>query len=241
MMDYPSLFRRVLFVILTSGWVFLLLSLGSFHATDWPSHAVWPYPAVQNLCGSAGSFVAYYTFFALGQGIFPALFFSGICIALRLFGNRISDVMLRVIGMLLLSIAFAAADHLIKPGSSAGLPEGNGGILGIGAAGFLRSHCNNILTSLILACTSLVGLLLAADDLVVRAPNFIGSAITNVKAKTPQIRFNFIPMPKLPALPGFVTKDALRSPDGSGGGPVPLIRPDMEQEKRPVLLKDVTA
>ena len=37
-------------------WAFLLLSLGSFHPTDWPSHQVFPYHPVQNLCGSAGSF-----------------------------------------------------------------------------------------------------------------------------------------------------------------------------------------
>src|SRR5205814_5597383 len=103
-MDHPSMLRRVVFVLLCGAWLFLLLSLGSFHATDWPSHAVYPYPAaVQNVMGHAGAFVAYYLYFIMGQGVFPLLFFSGVCIALCLYGNRISDLWLRLIGLGLLA------------------------------------------------------------------------------------------------------------------------------------------
>jgi S-DNA-T family DNA segregation ATPase FtsK/SpoIIIE len=208
-MHHPNTWRRILFIIFASAWVFVLLSLGSFHSTDWPSHSVYPYQAVQNLCGNAGAFIAYWTFATLGQGVFPILFFSGICIGLYLFGNRVSDVWLRTIGIALLSIAFASAIHLIRPGSPDALPEGTGGLIGIGASGFLRAHCNTLVTSLILACAFLVGLLLAADDLVVRVPEFVGSAISTVKQNTPQMRFSFPQLPKLPALPRFVTRDAV--------------------------------
>ena len=90
-MHHPNTWPRILFVVFTCAWLFVLLSLGSFHPTDWPSHAVYPYQPVQNLCGNAGAFIAYWTFLILGQGIFPILFFSGICISLYLFGNRVSD------------------------------------------------------------------------------------------------------------------------------------------------------
>ena len=201
--------RRILFVIFACAWVFILLALGSFHSTDWPSHAVFPYQPIQNLCGNAGAFVAYWTFLILGQGIFPILFFSGICIALYLFDNRVSDVWLRTIGMALLSIAFASAIHLIRPGAADALPEGTGGLIGIGTSGFLRAHCNGLVTSMILACAFLVGLLLAADDLVVRVPEFVGAAISTVKSRTPTMRFSFPQLPKLPSLPRFVTRDAV--------------------------------
>ena len=207
-MHHPNTWRRVLFVIFGCAWVFVLLALGSFHTTDWPSHSVFPYQPVQNLCGNAGAFIAYWTFLVLGQGIFPILFFTGICIALSLFGNRVSDVWLRIIGVALLSVAFASAIHLIRPGSTDTLPEGTGGLVGIGMSGFLRSHCNGLTTSLILACCFLVGLLLAADDLVVRVPGLVGSAISNVKLRTPQMKFSFPQLPKLPSLPKFVTRDA---------------------------------
>jgi S-DNA-T family DNA segregation ATPase FtsK/SpoIIIE len=189
-MDHPSMLRRVVFVLLCGVWLFLLLSLGSFHATDWPSHAVYPYPAVQNVMGHAGAFVAYYLYFILGQGVFPVLFFSGVCIALCLYGNRISDLWLRLIGLGLLAVAFAAVVYLVKPGTRSGLPEGNGGILGIGAASFLRLHCSGMLTGLILVCSLLVGLLLCADDLVVRAPGVIGKTIQHVRHKAPVITGN---------------------------------------------------
>jgi DNA segregation ATPase FtsK/SpoIIIE, S-DNA-T family len=223
--------RRVVFVLLCGAWLFVLLSLGSFHATDWPSHAVYPYPPVQNVCGYPGAFIAYFAYFVLGQGVYPVLFFSGVCVALNLFGNRIGDLWLRIIGLGLLAAAFAAVVHLVKPGSRLGLPEGNGGILGIGAASFLRSHCNAVLTCLILVCTFLVGLLLCADDLVVRAPAYIGKTIQTVKQTTPSlgtIKFRFPALPKLPALPKFVTRDAAEEPGTkpAGNAPARLITTD---------------
>jgi S-DNA-T family DNA segregation ATPase FtsK/SpoIIIE len=217
-------------------WVFVLLSLGSFHATDWPSHAVYPYPATQNLCGNAGAAIAYWTFYVLGQGVFPVLFFSGICIALWLFGNRVSDVWLRTVGIALLSVAFASAVHLIRPGAANSLPEGTGGLIGIGTAGFLHSHCNALVTSLILACAFLVGLLLAADDLVVRVPGFVGSAISTVRERTPQMKFSFPQLPKLPALPRFVTRDAVSEEAPSG---VKAVKASVISSKTKQLEQDV--
>src|SRR3954453_22412054 len=231
-MDHPSLIRRVCFVLLSGAWLFLLLSLGSFHATDWPSHAVFPYPPIQNVMGAPGAFVAYYMYLTMGQGIFPVLFFTGVCVALYTYGGRISDLWLRSIGLVLLAVAFAAVSHLVKPGSAAGLPEGNGGILGIGAAAFLRSHCSGLLPALILICTFLVGLLLCADDLVVRAPAMIGRTIQTVRDRAPaikanirQINWNAVPLPKLPALPRFVTKDAAAQA-GAKSGPIERITTD---------------
>src|SRR5258708_10170945 len=107
-MHQPDTWRRILFVVFACVWIFVLLALGSFHPTDWPSHAVYPYQPVQNLCGSAGAFVAYHTFCVLGQGIFPILFFSGICITLYLFGNPAIDVWMPLIGMALLAICFSS-------------------------------------------------------------------------------------------------------------------------------------
>src|SRR5580765_172495 len=93
-MERSNVIRPVVLFLAVAAWAFLLLSLGSFHSTDWPSHTVYPWPATQNLCGSVGAFVAYYCFFAIGQGIFPVLFFSGVMLALVLFKNRVSDVWL---------------------------------------------------------------------------------------------------------------------------------------------------
>ncbi len=209
-MQRTKIIRQTLLFLAIAGWVFMLLALGSFHTSDWPSHQVFPYPPIQNLCGSVGAYIAYNCFLALGQGVFPILFFSGVCLALVLFKNRVGDLWLRAIGLLLLSIAFAAVFHHFRPGSAGAFPEGHGGIVGIGTSTWLQAHFNTVGTRLILLTAMLVGLLLAADDLVLRTPGMVGQAIVHVKQHAPNINWKFPPLPKLPSLPRFVTRDSLR-------------------------------
>jgi DNA segregation ATPase FtsK/SpoIIIE, S-DNA-T family len=208
-MERSTSTRGVLLFLASGAWVFLLISLGSFHYTDWPSHSVYPYGPIQNLCGSVGACIAYYTFVTIGQGAFPVMFFSGVCLVLLMCNSRIGDWWMRGVGLLLLTIAFAAAVHHFKPGSYDSFPEGRGGIVGISTATVLQHYFSTVGTRLILLTTALVGLLLTADDLVLRAPGVVSSAYVVVKDKAPQIKWNFVPMPKLPALPKFVTKDAI--------------------------------
>src|SRR5947207_4497261 len=207
-MHRSNIIKQTLLFLACGAWLFCLLSLASFHVTDWPSHAIYPWPVIQNLCGSVGAWCAYYSFLALGQGAFLIVFFTGVCLAIMLFDNRVGDLWLRTIGLLMLSVAFAAAVHHFRPGSNSSFPEGYGGILGIGIASFLKAHFNNVGTTLVLLTSALIGLLLTADDLVLRAPGVVGGAITEVKQRTPQIKFSFPSLPKLPSLPRFVTRDA---------------------------------
>jgi S-DNA-T family DNA segregation ATPase FtsK/SpoIIIE len=202
-----NLLRTVSLYVAIGGWIFLLLSLGSFHATDWPSHAVDPSPPTRNLCGVAGAVVAYYLYLFIGQGVFPILFFTGVCVVLTSFRNTIGDLWMRAIGLLLLSVAFASAVHHFQPGSFNGFPEGQGGIIGISSAHFLQRYFNTAGTRLILATTMLVGLLLAADDLVLQTPAMVGAAIESAKKHRPNINWNFVHIPRLPSLPRFVTRD----------------------------------
>src|SRR5262245_18663771 len=155
-MQRSNIIQTTLLFLACGAWVFFLLALASFHATDWPSHAVYPWPATQNLCGSVGAWCAYYSFLVLGQGAFLILFFTGVCLAMVLFDNRVGDLWLRGIVLAMLSIAFAAAVHRIRPGSSTSLPEGYGGILGIGTSSFLKSHFNTVGAILILLTAALV-------------------------------------------------------------------------------------
>jgi DNA segregation ATPase FtsK/SpoIIIE, S-DNA-T family len=204
-MQRSHLPRNTLLFLGGGMWLFLLLSLASFHATDWPSHAVFPHPATANLCGSAGAYVAYWSFFAVGQGVFPVLFFTGVCLVLLAFQSRIGDLWMRAIGLMLLTVAFAAAVHHFTPGSATGLPEGQGGVVGISTANYLQAHFNTVGTRLVLLVSMLIGLLLAADDLVLRTPGVVSYAYTSVRSVTP--RFNMpsfaIAMPRLPSLPWF--------------------------------------
>jgi S-DNA-T family DNA segregation ATPase FtsK/SpoIIIE len=218
-MERTNLLRQTTLALGFGAWVFLLISLASFHPTDRPSHDVYPYPPTQNLCGTVGAYIAYYSFLAIGQGVFPVLFFTGICLALLACRSRLSDPWLRGIGLSLLTIAFAAAIHHLQPGSFNGFPEGHGGIVGIGTASFLQAHFNTVGTRLILLTAMLIGLLLAADDLVLRTPGFVAVAVANVREhadqfaphvqKLKRFKFNFPALPKMPSLPNFRTKDGI--------------------------------
>ncbi|HZK81238.1 MAG TPA: DNA translocase FtsK 4TM domain-containing protein, partial [Humisphaera sp.] len=221
-MDRETLPRNVTLFLLCSIWAFMLLALGSFHPTDWPSHAIDPNPPTQNLCGNAGALIAYYSFLAVGQGVFPILFFTGVCLALFIYHGKVGDLWMRAVGLALLATAFAALVNHFKAGSYDGLPEGQGGILGIGAAHFLNHYFSVWGTRLILVATLLVGLLLAADELVLRAPGVVGNAIVMAKAKAPEINWNFVAIPKLPALPRFVTRESVTA---KGAKPLPILKP----------------
>ncbi|HEY7090231.1 MAG TPA: DNA translocase FtsK [Tepidisphaeraceae bacterium] len=210
-MQRTKIIHQSLLFLAVGTWVFMLFALGSFHTSDWPSHQVYPYPPIQNLCGAVGAYVSYYCFLALGQGVFPILFFTGVCLALVVFQNEVGDLWLRAVGLLVLSIAFAAVIHHFRPGSAAAFPEGHGGIVGIGTSTWLQAHFNIWGTRLILATAMMIGLLLVADELVLRTPGVVTTALVHVKQRAPQINFRIAPLPKLPSLPKFVTKDTLKA------------------------------
>src|SRR5581483_1890678 len=98
---------------------------------------------------------------------------------------------------------------------------------------FLKMHFSSVGTMLILLTAMLVGLLLAADDLVLRAPGAVSAAITEVRERTPQlgIKFSFPEMPKLPSLPSFRTRDSIQP------GARSAATDDDEPLKPPVLLE----
>jgi hypothetical protein len=173
--------RNILLFLAVAAWVFLFLALGSFHATDWPSHAVYPYQPIQNLCGSVGSFVAYWMFVVLGQGVYPLLFFSGACLAALILRNQVTDIWLRLAGLVILCTAVSAFVHHFAPGSSGGLPEGQGGFVGISTAAFLQAHFSTVGTRLVLLTAIIVGLLLAADDLLLHTPAMVAAAAATVR------------------------------------------------------------
>lgn len=226
-MQRTKIIRQSLLFLALAGWVFLLLALGSFHTSDWPSHQVYPYPPIQNLCGAVGSWMAYQCFLALGQGVFPILFFTGVCLALVMFKNRVGDLWLRAIGLLLLSVAFAAVIHHFKPGSPGAFPEGHGGIVGIATSTWLQTHFNTVGTRLMLLTAMMIGLLLAADDLVLRTPGAVSGVIAHVRQHAPQFNINWkiAPLPKLPSLPRFITKDAISATSALAQGPAVTKKP----------------
>ena len=189
-----TLIRWVVICVAGGAWCFLMLAIASFDNTDWPSHSVAPYPPIHNLCGPAGALLAYGLFLIVGQGAFPILFFLGVLVVLFIAHNRITDPWLRACGILLLTVAFAATVHHFEPGSANGFPEGQGGLLGISAASYLQAHFGVAGTRVTLLTAMLLGLLLAADDLVMKAPAYAGAVFSTARAATANFE---LPKPKL--------------------------------------------
>jgi S-DNA-T family DNA segregation ATPase FtsK/SpoIIIE len=175
-MERKDVCRRVGLFLAIGLWFFFFVALASFRYDDWPSHRAFPHDSVQNLCGPVGAALAYGCYVLIGQGIFLILFFAGLCLAIWVSKSKITDLWLRAVGLVLLTVAFAATVHAIHPGGG-GFPEGNGGLLGIKTSYFLQAHFNKVGALILLAMSFTVGLVLAADDLVLRVPGVVGQAI----------------------------------------------------------------
>ena len=202
----PHLVRWSLTLLAVAVWAFASVALLSFNAADWPSHAVYPWGPTQNWCGPVGAYLAYHAFTFVGSGAFALLFFGAIFISMKIWGQKLGDMWLRAIGLVLIAASIGAITHLFSP-SSGGMPEGSGGVVGIAASSFLRSHFSGFGTSLVLLVTFLMGVLLAADELVIRMPVYVGGAYRAVKNNAPSLPVMKLPdAARLPSLPRFVMK-----------------------------------
>ena len=205
-MHRPHLPRRTGLFLLAGAWGFAALSLASFSATDWPSHASYPYGPPANWCGSAGAAVAYGLLAAVGAGAWPAVGLLGLAVVAGLWGRRLADPWMRGLGLLLLTATAAAAVHHVRPGTAGGLPEGSGGLVGIASAEVLQAHFGVVGTRLVLAVSLLVALVLAADDLLLIIANAAGRVIVRFGGsfgglRLPSVKLPSFRLPSLPALP----------------------------------------
>jgi len=152
----------------------LLCSCASFDIGDWPSRYVWPHnKPTTNLCGSIGAFCAYYLIYYVGPGVFVVLV-SGIYF---LFGKLLGrggmgEPVLRAIGLGLVTVAASSSFYCFWPYSFYGFPMGSGGLLGVGAVHFLRSHFAFLGTFILIVATWVVGIVLLADSFIVQV--FVG-------------------------------------------------------------------
>lgn len=150
---------------------FLLAATCTFSPSDWPSTKTWPHPqSVHNACGKIGAWVAYQLFHWVGQGVYPLLLLSALVGVKALRGRSVTDLALRSVGIAMTSVVVATIARMVLPGSDTSLPEGHGGIIGIALATLMRSQFGTLGSTVILLCGLLIGLLLAADDVLRATP-----------------------------------------------------------------------
>ncbi|NIA22237.1 MAG: hypothetical protein GWP05_09820, partial [Anaerolineaceae bacterium] len=156
--------------------LFLALSLISFDAAgDW-HRSYSSHQKIDNACGVAGAFVAYYVLAYAGVGIWLALLAGFIALAAAIARVDFSDKALRAVGVVLLvccvsSLATVLYEHgLLKPAASSVLPEGPGGLLGLFLSKHLLIKFGSWGSYLLVAFVAAVGLMLSTDMLVLLFP-----------------------------------------------------------------------
>lgn len=167
--------------LLLTGLLLILVSCLSFDIGDWPSSVVYPpnKPSA-NLCGSVGAFAAYFLFYYIGPGVYVVLVTAISFVVAKLMGKEISQVILRCIGMGLLTVGASCCFNFFWPESVYAFPRGSGGVLGVGINGLLYGKFAIFGTFVLISATWVVGIILLADSAFVGVLHFFGAAANKV-------------------------------------------------------------
>jgi DNA segregation ATPase FtsK/SpoIIIE, S-DNA-T family len=171
--------RSLVITAQSLGLIFLLIlifSCLSFNAGDWPSSYTSPNNSPpKNWCGSAGAFCAYHLLYFVGPGVFVLLLYGLWLLGFKIAGKKIAQPALRTIGAVLLAMAISSTFFCLWPAKMFEFPIGSGGLVGVGAATFLKAHFASFGTFLLLLALWIVAGLLLADDLVVLTLQYVGT------------------------------------------------------------------
>ncbi|MEJ5260331.1 MAG: DNA translocase FtsK 4TM domain-containing protein [Anaerohalosphaeraceae bacterium] len=181
------LYKLAIEGILLAFCIFLFFSLISFHLGDEPAGYIWPTNnPVSNWCGRVGAFCAYYLMVYVGPGAVLAVFAAALMLVIHLSGHPITQINLRLIGLLLLTVSTSASWFLLWPHEPfllyrhGSFPSGNGGILGMAAGIFLRKNLALFGTALVLVSAWAVGAVLLADSFVLAAVRGFGHLMLRI-------------------------------------------------------------
>ena len=156
-------------LVVSVGCLCLWISLLTFDLADAPSRSVWPPNArANNWCGPLGAFISYHLFYYVGVGAYPvALLITALC---WLWARRASftDLWVRAIGLALFASATAAAGAMLFRPDDRFVITGPGGVFGAAATHSLTTRLETAGAAIMIGASALVGLLLAADELVLR-------------------------------------------------------------------------
>ena len=173
--------RLALSCLAVGLFVLMFLSCLSFDIGDPPSTFVHPAnDPPRNWCGSVGAFAAYYLLYYIGPGVFVVLGWAILYMVARLAKRPFDQMVFRSLGLVLLTVATSCTFYFFWPYKLYAFPMGSGGVLGVSAATFLRSHFAALGTFILVAATWIVGLALLADSVIVGALAAFGITVRRV-------------------------------------------------------------
>ena len=157
---------RIALVVALAAWAFIVVSLFSFRATDWPSHTTTAAKgAVANLCGPFGSLLAYNLVMLLGYGAHLLVALVGIGLFTLAMGWRIPHLYTRIIGVLIVVAAAAGLQRLMLDASGP-FADIAGGKIGVMTVDLLKQRFGVVGTGIWLVLFLMLGLLVAVDEIV---------------------------------------------------------------------------
>ncbi len=163
--------RYCVIIFLVGAVMLCWISLLTYRAADPPSPAVYPpLSDPSNAAGIVGAYVAYHLRYWFGAGAYMGLLFATVAAAIMILGSRIRDVWWRLSGVVLLATATAAGAYLRNP--AADVLGGDAGIIGTGVGAFMLERFAETGAWLMILLIFGVGLMLAADNLVLKLPRF---------------------------------------------------------------------
>jgi S-DNA-T family DNA segregation ATPase FtsK/SpoIIIE len=166
---------RALQCLLVAVLLVLFCSCLSFNIGDWPSRFVYPHNKQSaNWCGPAGALFAYYLLYYIGPGVFVVLIAGLYFMIAKIAGNEVDQPILRSAGLILVTTAASTTFYCFTPHGIFSFPMGSGGVLGVAAAQFLRSHFATLGTTILLGTTWVVGMILLADQMISLVFGWVG-------------------------------------------------------------------
>ncbi len=163
-----SLATRLAMLFALAAWAFVAASLVGFDPADPPSHVVFPAnDPVANWCGPFGAVVAYGLVRTLGVGAWIMVSFVGLAILSVAAGQTPRHLMVRSLGVVILTASVACIQSLVFPASGS-LPDLAGGVVGSVAGAELAARVGHFAVVVALVGV-LVGALVAADEWVLAA------------------------------------------------------------------------
>jgi len=168
-------FARYCLVLCLAGAVTLAwLSLLSYNPTDPPARLLTPEKSpVSNTAGLVGAHLAYTLRHYLGGGAYMGLGFATFAAIFMVFGGQIREWKWRLAGVLLLITATSAALFLLDPQRvSDDYASGPAGVIGLATGRFLLGRFAPVGSWVMLTIALCIGLMLTADNLVLRLPSY---------------------------------------------------------------------
>jgi S-DNA-T family DNA segregation ATPase FtsK/SpoIIIE len=195
-------------VLAVGLWCFMVLSLATFSSSDPPSHTVSAWSSdVANLGGQVGAWMSYWSLYLIGWGAWLIVVGVGAWFVLAMLGRRVGQAPLRALGLVVAATGLSALHAAVLPsiGALGGAP---GGLLGHALVDAMSPAFGMAGTVLLVLVLLVVGLVIAADEVMLALPGWLWRRVIQVRTHTPTPQLHWIRRLGLPVQGGTAIADS---------------------------------